>query len=125
MTSVSGAFKNAFAVVVEFVVIVEWRDNRYLEHPVYAIADGIQIAHPVEREIHLVDWVAILALLLQYIVEDQFAEELGLLPAVEFDILDLAVDVPLFISKEEIHVAVPVNERFFFQPLEAVLDLAA
>jgi len=38
----------------------------------------VQVAQPVEREVHLVGGVPVLPLLLEDVVEDQLAEQLGL-----------------------------------------------
>ena len=65
-----------------------------------------------------------LPLLLQHVVEDHLAEQLGLLAAAEFDRLDLLVDVPLFVGQEEVVVAVAADERLLLQPAEALLDPA-
>src|SRR5262249_24631195 len=61
----------------------------------------------------------------QDVLKDDFALELGLSTAREIDLLDLLVDIPLFVRQKEVVVSAPVDKRLFFQPTQAVLDAAA
>ena len=66
-----------------------------------------------------------LAVALEHVVEDEFAQELGLLAAAQIDRLDFPVDVALFVGQEEVVFAAAADEGFLFQPLQAFLDLPA
>ena len=51
-----------------------------------------------------------LAQALEHVVEDQLAQELGLLARGKIDRLDLAADVALFVGQEEVVVAVAADQ---------------
>ena len=118
------AFEYAFAVVVEFIVVVERSDERHEQRSIRPIPNRVQIAEPIEREVHFVNWIAVLSLLFEHVIEHQLAEKFRLLSAREIDRLDFAVDVAFFVGKEKVQVAIAADERFFFQPCKAVFNLA-
>ena len=62
-----------------------------------------------------------LALAFEHLLEDQLAQELGFFAATQFDIFNLAVDVPLFVGEEEVHITAAADERFPFEALQALV----
>ena len=99
MTSLIGAGKDAPGVVVELVVVFDQgaddRDDQAVFNPP---ADRVEIAQAVEHEILSIDRVAMLAVALEHVVEDEFAQELGLLATAQIDRLDFPVDVAFFVG---------------------------
>ena len=66
-----------------------------------------------------------LALPLQHVLENDFALELRLLAVRQIDLLDLLVDVSLFVGQEKVQVPAAADEGLALQPTEARFDAAA
>ena len=64
-----------------------------------------------------------LALAFEHLVKDQLAQELGFFAATEFDVFNLAVDVPFFVGQEEGHLTAATEQRLPFEPLQALGDV--
>ena len=86
VATLGGTFEDRLALVVDFVVVGQGRDDRDEQGPVLLVADGELVAAAVEVEVHLVGAEAVLALPLQHVLEDDLALELGLLAAREIDL---------------------------------------
>ena len=61
---------------------------------------------------------------LQDVVEQQLAQQAGLLGRGHLDVADLACDVALFVGEEEPQVAIAADQALLLEPAEALLDLA-
>ena len=125
LAALGGALQDALAVVVEGVVVGQGRDDGQHQVAVGAGAVRVQVAQAVDAEVLVVVREAVLAQALEDVLEDQLAEELGLLRGAEVDVLDLAADVALLVGEEEVLVAVAADQGLLLQALEAGLDLVA
>ena len=85
----------------------------------------VQVAQAGEAEVLVVVGEAVLAQALEHILEDQLAEELGLLCPAQVDVLDLLADVALFVGEEEEVLAAAPDQGLLLQALQARLDLVA
>ena len=67
--------------------------------------------------------ISVLANLFQHVVVEDLTHQPGFVARIEDDVLDLLVDVSLFIGQEKVDVAIAADQRFLFEPLQAGFDL--
>src|SRR3989304_1438833 len=84
LTAFAAAFENALGVVIQIIVIVDRRNDRNEEGAIGLVTHRVKVAKSIEREIHLVYWVAVLPLILEHVAEDQLAQQFSFFAAGEF-----------------------------------------
>src|SRR5690348_9737193 len=85
----------------------------------------MKIAKAVEGEIFSVDRITMLAIAFEHFVKDKFTQELCFFGAAEINSFYLPVDVAFLVRQKKIVFAIPTDEGFLFQPLQAFLNFLA
>ena len=73
LSAIGGAFQRAATDVIKVVIVMEWSDGVNRDGVFGAVAIGMPVADSIEGEVLAVDGITVFALLLENLIEDQFA----------------------------------------------------
>lgn len=125
LAAVAGTLEDTAPLPVVAVVVGEGGDDQQHQVALGAGAVGVEVAEAGEAEVLAVVAEAVFAQALEDVLENQLAQELGLLGGAEIHLLDFLADVALLVGEEGEVVAVAADEGLALQALQAGLQGAA